>query len=172
MHGHELEGGQFKHSNVRLLHLSCLRQQRVADVAAEMDGVTLGLQQLCDDGGGRRLSVGTGDGDLFAGADIKEDLHLGGDDAPPLFRRFKGGDVRTDAGRAEDKVVVKAVQIMLSHLQLHAPLLQFGEQRLVLEFLSRRPVAGGNCHTVVGEQADEGRIGNADADNGNGFVFQ
>ena len=43
-----------------------------------------------------------------------------------LFRHFKGGDVRTDAGRAEDKVVVKAVQIMLSHLQLHAPLLQFG----------------------------------------------
>ena len=47
-------------------------QQRVADVAPQVDGAPGGLQQLCDDGGGGGLAVGAGDGDLGQGQTSKK----------------------------------------------------------------------------------------------------
>ena len=169
-HGHQLEAAQLQHGDVPGFHLPGLRQQRVADVAAQMDGSARSLQQLGDDGGGRRLAVAAGDGDLRAGADVEKDFHLGGQNAPPLHGGGQLRQVGTHAGGAEDNVLRQVLQIVRSQAQPGTLGLQ-----LVPDGPQGRPVllvAGGDRHAPAQQQLDERPVGDADADDGHSLVLQ
>ena len=135
-----------------------------------MDGAPGGLQELCDDRGGRGLAVGPGDGDHLAGADLKKDLHLAGEGAAPRHRRRQLRHVGPQAGGAEDHVRRQVLQVVLPQLQAAAVLLQLvpqGPQVLPGFF-----VAGGDANAPLQQQPDQGPVADADADDGHGLVPQ
>ena len=145
-------------------------QQRVADVAPQVNGAPGGLQQLCDDGGGRRLAVGAGDGDLGTGADLKKDLHLAGEPAPALHRRRQLRHVGPQAGGAEDDVLRQVFQVVLPQLEAAAVLLQFAAQGP--QGLPGFLVTGGDLDAAVQQQPDQGLVADTDADDGHGLATQ
>ena len=170
VHGHQLEGAELQHRQIRWRDVRRVAQQRAADVAPQVDGAPGGLQELCDDRGGRGLAVGPGDGDLGTGADLKKDLHLGSQQAAPRHRRRQLRHVGPQAGGPEDHVLRQALQVVLPQLQAAAVLLQLvpqGPQGLPGFF-----VAGGDGNAPLQQQPDQGPVADADADDGHGLVPQ
>ena len=161
-HTHKLERGQFQHRHIFRLHVKRLCQQRMADIAAQMDGIARLFHQLGDDGRGRSLAVAAGHCDLLAGADIKKHFHLAGHFRPPSNRRFKGRHIRTDTRRAEDQVGVDAVHVALAQMQ-------FDPQRFQLfsgltQSLPGIFVTGGDGNAVGAQHLNERNIAHADAE--------
>ena len=167
-HGHQLEGAQLQHREIVGGDVRRVAQQGPADIAPQVDGLPGGLQQLGDDGGGRRLAVGAGDGDQRAGADVKKDLHLAGEDAAPLHG---GGELRhvgPEAGGAEDYVLRQVRQIVLPQLQ---PAAVGGQLRPQVSQV-RLFVPAGDGDPPIQQQADQGPVADADADDGHGLAPQ
>ena len=169
-HGHQLEAGQLQHGPVRGPDGIGLRQQGMADVAAHMDGVARCPQQLGDDGGGSRFAVGPGNGDDGAGADLKEYLHFGGDGAALGPGGLQLRHVGPQARGAEDHVLGKILKISVPQLELCPGSLQLAGQRAQL--FPAAAVAGGDGDTLPQQQPQQGRIADADADNGHGSAPQ
>ena len=104
-HRHELEGAELEHRPVCARHFRRFVKQRRADVAAKVHGVALRAQELGRDGRGRGLAVAAGDGDHVAGTDLKEGLHLRGQDASSGHGGSDLRYVRPEAGGPEDDVL-------------------------------------------------------------------
>ena len=112
LHGHQLEGTELQHRHILRCDLRGVAQQRMADIAAHMDDLPLRRrQQLGDNGGGRRLAVGTGHRQNGAGADCKECLHLRGDDAAAGHSRRQLRHIRPQTGGAEDHILMEVRQV-------------------------------------------------------------
>ena len=169
-HGHQLKAGQLQHRNIVRLHAPGLRQQRMADIAPQMDGLPRPSQELRDDGGGRRLAVAAGDGDLRAGTDLKKYLHLAGQSAAPLHGGGKLGQVGPHTGSAENDVLGQVVQVALPQPQAAAIGLQL--LRHDAEGLPVLLIAGGDGDSPVQQQLEQGLIADADADDGHGLILQ
>ena len=170
VHGHELERGELQHDHVVGLHVGRLGQEGLADVAAHIDIVARLFQELRDNGRGGGLPVAAGDADDFAGADLEEDLHLRGNEAPPLPGRLELGHVGPQAGRSEDDVVVQSLQIAAPKPGLRAQALQLLYEPA--EGLPRVSVAGGDRDVRAQQHFNQGRVGHADADDGHPLAPQ
>ena len=168
-HGHELEAGQLQHGAVVGAHIVRLAQQRVADVAAQPNGLAGGTQQLGDDGGGGSLAVRAGDGDDGTGADAEKDLHLAGQFRAAGHRRCELRHIGPQAGGAEDHIRVQAVQVALAQVQSAAPALQVIGLRAHL--LTGALVTGGDGHALRQQTVDERCVADADADDGYLLIF-
>ena len=105
----QLEGAKLHHGEIRLLHLPRKGKQGRADVAPQPDGLPRGLQHFADQSGGGCLSIGTGDGNQVAGADLKEHLHLRGNPGPPAFQGLNGRVPGVHSGGAEDHICLDPV---------------------------------------------------------------
>ena len=160
-HGHQLEAGQLQHRVIGGLHLPRLTQQRMADVAAHMDGAPRLLQKLRDDGSGRGLSVAAGHGDDGTGADLKEHLHLGGQHTAASHSLCQLGHIGPQTRRAENDILIQFLQIVRAKLQMCAALLQLTGQ--LAQLLPRPLVAGGHGDALTQQQADQRRIADTDA---------
>ena len=169
-HGHELEAAQLQHGVVLRTHFIRLTQKRVSDVAAHVDGLSGGLQQLGDDGGGGGLPVRAGDGDERAGADGEKHLHLRRQLAPLLLRPQKLRHIGPQPRRAEDHVLIETMQIVRPQLQPAAAFFQLVGQLSQCRALPL--VAGGHADALPQQQTQQRRIAHTDADDGNGLAFQ
>ena len=142
----------------------------MADVAAQMDGLSRPLQKFRDDGGGGRLAVAASDSDLRARTNLKKDLHLACQDAAPLHSGGELGQVGPHTGRPENDVLGQAVQIALPQPQAAAVGLQlFGHDAQSLPVFL---IAGGDTDAPAQQQLDQRLIGNTDADDRHGLVPQ
>ena len=65
-HAVQLEAAQLQHGEIIRMNVRRFAQERMADIAAEMDALSLLFQQLRDDGRRRGLAVAAGHGDDFA----------------------------------------------------------------------------------------------------------
>ena len=169
-HGHQLEAGQLQHGPVRGPDGIGLGQQRVADVAAHMDGVSRRPQELGNNGGGSGLAVGAGDGDDGAGADLEKGLHLGGDDAAPGPGGLQLRHVGPQARGAEDHVLVQVLKIPIAQPQHGSGGLQLLRQSA--QFRPVAAVAGCDGDALPQQQTQQRRVADADADNGHGLASQ
>ena len=168
IHGHQLEAGQLQHRIIVGLHALGVAQQRVADVAAQPHGVPRGLQQLGDDGGSGGLAVGAGDGDDGARAYLEECLHLAGEHAAVGHGRRDLRHIGPQTRRAEDHVLVQALQIIRAKPQRTAGALQLVGQRAQL--LPGPLVAGGDTDAVIQQQTHQRRVADADAQHCHRFI--
>ena len=170
VHGHQLEAGQLQHRIVLGPHTVGIAQQRVSDIAAYPHCVPCRLQQLGDDGGGRRLTVGAGDGDDGTRADTEELLHLAGQHAAIGHRRRKLGHIGPQARSAEDHVLVEPLQIIRSQPQGASRLFQLIGQ--CAQLLLRPLVAGSDADTAAQQQLHQRRVADADAQHCHRFLPQ
>ena len=106
-HGNQLEAGKLHHSAVLRLDGLNLRQQGLADIAPQVDGFSLRLQQLGNDRDALSQSIAAGDSIDFAGTQLEKHLHLAGDGSAPLSGGLQLGKMIPHAGCAEDHVLVK-----------------------------------------------------------------
>ena len=164
MHAVELEGAELQHDDVVLFDLRDLAQERVADIAAEVDAIPGLFQKFGDDGGGGGLPVAAGDGDHLAGAESQEHLHLGGEQAAARLCRSKMYVKGHEARRAEEDIVIQALEIVGPELELHAQRLE--PIGLRAHLLTRAHIAGRHVAAASGEQFDQRQVAHADADGG------
>ena len=167
LEGHELEGGQLQHCHVVLPHLPGLREQGLADVPPQVDGIAGVFQHFRDEGGCGGLAIAAGDGDDLAGADLEKGLHLRGQHTPFLDCRQEGRDVRPDAGGAEDHVLIQSLQIVRAQPQLGAQGLQFLRQCAKAGFWGL--VTGGHGDSRLEQGFDQRGVGHPNADDGHAF---
>ena len=81
LHIQQLERRELNDRNIIALHLLRVAQQRVADVAAEVDCLPRCAQHICDDARRGGLAVAARHADDRARADLEKDLHLRRHDA-------------------------------------------------------------------------------------------
>ena len=105
-HRDKLEARKLDNSEVILIHALNLRQERLADIAAEVDGLSLRLQQLGNNCRCRRFSVGTGHGDHLTRAQVKENLHRGSQHLAVFSELDKLGLIGLGPGAAENNIRV------------------------------------------------------------------
>ena len=116
----------------------------MADIAAHMDGVAGGLQQLGNDGGRGGLAVRSGHGDDGTGANLEEHLHLGGHLAAAFCRLFQLGHIRTQTGGTKDYILMQIFQIVISQPKCYS---------LPFQLLSKSTQCGA-IPTVAGGHSD------------------
>ena len=90
----------------------------MTDVAAQMDSPARPLQQLRDDGGGRRLAVAAGDRNYSARAKLKEHLHFRGDDSAVCDSFGQVLVKRHQARGAENDIAVEVLKIAVAERKL------------------------------------------------------
>ena len=120
LHIKQLERRELYDREVLRLHLLRVAQQRVADVAADVDGLPRRAQQLRDDRGRRGLAVRSGHGDDRTWADLEKDLHFRRHDAAARFRPEQRRNVRPHARRAENDVRAQIIEVAFAKLQVRA----------------------------------------------------
>ena len=148
-HLHEHEAGQLHHHNVLRTDLLNFRQERPADVAAEVHGIPRRLQQPRDNAGSRGLAVRPGYGVDRRGTELEQQLHLGGDpDALTacLLQSRQGG---IHPRRPQDQIHPQIVEVSLSQPQLGSGLFQLVGHRPDRGTVP--PVAGHHPHTMLQE---------------------
>ena len=91
----------------------------------------------------------------------KENLHLRGKLAALRHRLADGRHIGPQARRAENHILVDALQIILSQPQAAALALQFLRQ--VAQLLPAALIAGGDGNAIVQQQVQQRRIADADA---------
>ena len=170
LHRVQLEGAELQHSEIVRLYLRYLAQQRVADVAAEMDGVTRVLQKLGYNGGCGGLAVAAGYGDRAAWAQREEHLHLRGNNASARLGIFKMLVKRHETGRAEYNIMVKPVKVLFPQLELCAHVDKL--QTLHAHIGEGALVADSHVAAAAQQKPDERGVAHAHADNGDAFSFQ
>ncbi len=161
-HGQQLEGAELQHRDVLVAHLPRLRQQRMADIAAQVDGPPRPAQKLGDDGSGRGLAVAAGDADNGTRADPEEHLHLRGDLAAVSGSLQQLRHVGPHTGSAEDDILPQALQVVRSQVQADAHGLQV--VAVLPQVLPALFVAGRDGHAGSGQRLDQRPVGHADAD--------
>ena len=114
-HADKLEAGKLHHGYIRGRDGVHHRQQRAAQVAAQMHGVPRRLQYFCNERRGGSLAVGARHGHDLAGTKPEEQLHLAGH----LGARLPGGHqlrrIVFKARRAHDHLLSRQpVEVMLS----------------------------------------------------------
>ena len=133
-----------------------------------MHGVARGLQQLGNDRGRGGFPVASRDGENAAGAEREEKLHLRGEHAPPRLGGLKMGIEGHKAGRAENHILIKRLQIVLSQLKLCA------ERAQTLPGLAKlrkgTPVAGRHVTPVLQQKLDERRVAHTDAEHRDALI--
>ena len=125
-------------------------------------------QHLIDQRRRRRLAVRAGDAEDRAGAQLKKQFHFACDDGAALARRRKGRDVKPQAGRAEDDLVLlHARKVVLAEHGFYA---QVRERTAALP-VQRLLAAVARCDDGAAgdEQLDKRRVAHADPDDGNMF---
>ena len=101
-----------------------LRQQRPADIAPEVDGISRRLQQPRDNARRRGFAVRAGDAVDRRGAELEEQLDLGGDPHPSPACRFKRRQRGLHSRGAQDQVRLQVIEVPLPELQHGAGLFQ------------------------------------------------
>ena len=167
-HGHELEGAQLHHRHVLRPDRLRLRQQRVSDVAPQVDRLPRRPQEARYDGGGGGLAVAAGDGEDGTGTHGEKGLHLRGDRGAPLRR------LRQEAGMeprgAEDHVGLQALQIVRAQAQAAACRLQ-----LLRQSAQGGPVlfvADGHVDIRAPQETDERGVADAHPDHRHFFPLK
>ena len=165
-----MKRGQLEHGDVILGHLSGLREQRLSDVSAQMDPVTRVFQHLGNQRGGGGFPVAAGNRDDLAGADLEKDLHFRGEHTP----LFPGGQERRNIGpdsrRAEDHILIQALQVVLTQLKGRAHGLQLLRQ--TGKIFPGTLVTGGDGNSSLQQGLNEWGVGHPDADDGNTFSLK
>ena len=146
-HAVKLEGAELQHGDIVRADIRDLAQQGVSDIAAEVHPKARSLQELRQNCGGRGLPVAAGDGDHPAGAEGEKDLHLGREDAPACLCRLKMLLKGHEPRRAEQHILVKALQIIRAQLQLCPELFQL--RRLFPHLLACAQIAGGHIAAMA-----------------------
>ena len=169
-HGDQLEAGQLRHHKVLRLHLFNIRQQRPADVSAQMNGFSRFLEHFGNEGGGGGFAVAAGDADGGGGTEVKEYLHLTGNDGtgPAGGLELRGMEIHT--GGAENDIPAQAAQIFGT--QLHGDAQGF---KLIPDSPQLFPGAAVVDHhgdPLLMEHTDQVGVADADADDGDLFCFQ
>jgi len=101
----------------------------VADVPAQMDGLSRCPQEIRDDGGSRSFAVAAGNSDLRTGADLEKGLHLAGEDAAPLHSGSQGREIRAHPRGTEDHILCQIRQVIRPQPEAAAQSLQFLRRR-------------------------------------------
>ena len=149
-HVHKLKGAQLRHGVVILPHPAAPGQQGLPDIAPQPDGFTGGLQHLGNQGGCSGLTVGAGDRDGVAGADLEEHLHLRGDLRTPVPEGPDGGIVRVHARGPEHHIGLHPVQVSVPHPEGTAGFFQ--RQDLRIQLLPGGPVTAGHIAAEFQQQ--------------------
>ena len=113
-HIHQLKGGKFDNSQIIWSDFLDIRQQRSADIAAKMNGMTGALQNFAGKGRGRSLAVRTGNSDHWTGTKLKEKLHFAGNQSSGLSGFTQCRMFGVDSRRAENYIFWKVVKVMLT----------------------------------------------------------
>ena len=170
LHVHELEGAELHHGEVPRLHLPHQRQQGRSDVTPQPDGFARRLQHLGDQRGSGGLSVGAGNRQQRAGANLEENLHFAGDFRPPLSKRFNGRIRRVHTGGAEYNIRFHAVQIRLPHMELTARFFQC--QHLIIQLLPGGFVTANYVTAKFQQELDEGAVADTQPQHRDFFILQ
>ena len=105
-HGDQLKAGKLHHSTVLRLDGLDLRQQGPANISSQVNGLPLGFQKFCDNGGGSGFTVAAGNGIDLAGAKLKKHFHFAGDHCSPFPGGFQLGKMIPHTGCAENNILV------------------------------------------------------------------
>ena len=132
-----------------------------------MDGFSGSSQELRDDGSGGGLAVAAGYRNFRAGADLKKDLHLTGEEASSLHCGSQLRQVRPHPRSAKDHVLIQSLEVVLPQAQAAASffqLLRQGAQGLPALFVTDGDIPGQ-------QQLNQGLIGDADANDGYSLIL-
>ena len=169
-HAGELEAGQLHYHDMVRLHLFDLRQQRAADVAAEMHRFAGRFQQPGDDGGGGGFAVRPGHAIDRRRAQRKKQFHFGRNGNPPLPRALKFRQIRFHAGGAQNHIhIVKMRQIPFTQRQLHTGGFQL--VRRLPQLCAVAPVARQHLRPLVRQLTNYRQVVVPDAANGDAFAL-
>ena len=113
-HGDQLEGAQLHDAHIIGRDSLDLRQEGLADIAADMDGITVGSEHFGDNGGGRCLAVGAGHRVDLARTDIEEDLHLGADGHAFLTQGVELVTPKRHTGGAQRDIDIDIVKVVFA----------------------------------------------------------
>ncbi len=102
------------------------------------------------------FSVGTGDRQQGAGADLKEDFHFTGDLGAPLPQCRQGRGVGVHSGGPEHQVGGQIIQVAVADTQLGT--LDFQVQHLSVQLFPGGPVAANDAAAVFQQQPHQGPI--------------
>ncbi len=155
-HGDELEARKLRGDQVARLHLPRAGQQGRADVAAQVHRVPRRLQNLRDEGRGGGLAVAAGHAEDSARAHVEEDLHLGGDRRPAGARGVQLRQKVAHPRRAENHVLIHAVEVPFARHEADAQRLQLLPGRA--ELLFGAPVAPRDPRARAGQQLRQRQV--------------
>ena len=162
LHVEQLERRKLDDRDITALHLLRVAQQRMTDVAAEVDRLPCRAQHVRDDARRGGLAVAARHADDRAGADLEKDLHFRRHDAAALFRFEQRRHIRPHPRCAEDDVRAQIVQIVLPEAELRAQRLKL--RCTLAERLAALFIAGDDLHAAAAQKLDERRVAHADAE--------
>ena len=93
-HRHQLERGQLQHRHILRLDGGSLRQQRMTDIAAQVDRLPCRTQKLCNDRSSGGFSIAASHCDDGTGAHFKKHFHLRSERASPRHCRRQFRHIR------------------------------------------------------------------------------
>ena len=162
-HGVKLKARQLQHRHILRRNGLNVRQQGTSQIASQVHGIALRLQQLCHKRCRGGFAVAPRDGNELAGAQLKKNLHLACDPAAPCTRLLQRGVVKAHSGRFENQLPGKPFQVVFPQVQRHSQLQELLCNRAKL--LCRPLVARGDDGALLDQQPDERGIADPDPDN-------
>ena len=169
-HIHQLEGAELHNCPMLFFHLGNRGKQGRANIAAQPNGLAIGLQNFRNQGGGSGLAVRAGNCQQITGAKFKEHLHFAGDLSTAFPKFFQCRDIRVHTGGAKNKISTKIFQIVIPHFQ--GTIQSFQLQYFCIQLFSGGAITTGDRTAIGQKQTDKGAIAHTQTHHKYIFPFQ